>query len=102
MNTLVATYGTLSEGVNLDKTTDGRVVSYVVFYDLQWSHIVNEQSINRVHRITTSLPVSLYQLCAVRASGKHTVDHDILDALDHKAGDSGLIQSFLRRQEAEQ
>lgn len=97
VSTLCVTYGTLSEGVNLDRTTDGRVVSYVVFYDLQYSHIVNEQSIHRVHRITTNLPVNVYQLCAVRASGKHTVDHDILDALDHKAGDSGLVQSFLRR-----
>lgn len=99
IDTLVVTYGTLSEGVNLDTTLDGRTCSHVVFYDAQWSSIVQEQSINRVHRMTTRLPVTLYQLRAVLRDGGDaaTVDDDILKTLDSKAGDTGLINLFLRR-----
>jgi hypothetical protein len=92
INIVLATYGTLNDSVNLDKTNDGRAVSTVVYYDYHWSHIVNEQAVNRVHRVTTALPVTHYTL---HMTG--SIDDDIAEALIRKAADNGVVSNFLRR-----
>lgn len=83
---LVATIATLGEAFNIDAAT------CAVYVDLTWSQTLMTQSLNRIHRITTTTPKVAYFLTAI-----DTVDELVLHTFNHKLTERELALAFLNR-----
>lgn len=78
---LIGTMGGLGVGISLDN-----IVSHIIFTEMDWTPLVNEQAEDRFHRFTTRAPVTIYRLIANQTIEEHVYNvyrekQDITDEL---------------------
>lgn len=71
---LIGTIGGMGTGISLDN-----IVKDVIFAELDWTPLQNEQAEDRFHRFTTREPVTIYRLIA-----QNTIEQHILEVAENK------------------
>lgn len=82
---IVGTIAAMSEGLSLEH------IDNAIFIDLEWSSILMQQALDRIHRINITAPKNVYYLIC---SG--TVDELVYNALQNKWDNSDLINAYLK------